>query len=69
MRRKKRYALLKNIANELDERYEFIFQTKDGYTYKVDPKTAANLRSRALLISGSIRKIKEFVDKNSKSKG
>jgi hypothetical protein len=67
MRRKKRYVLLKSVPENLPRDLEFLFQSEAGYVFKMDPKSSDVLRGTALLISGSIRKVKAFGSKSSKS--
>jgi hypothetical protein len=67
LRKKKRYALLKTVPLKLLKKAEFIFQNEQGFVYRVDPKTAESLRAYALVLSGSIRKIKSFDSKSRKS--
>ncbi len=67
MRSKKRYVLLKAVTESLPEDSEFLFQCGEGYVFRVDPKSSESLRETALLISGSMRKIKAFRSKSPKS--
>ncbi len=56
MRQKKRYVRLKEFRS--DEELVFLFQDQDGYVFKTSPRSAQKLRASALLISGSIKKLK-----------
>ncbi len=58
MRQKKRYVLLKSYPAELPENSKFLFQNSSGYIFKTDLKGARVLRKDAVLISGSIWKLK-----------
>lgn len=58
MRQKKRYVLLKEFPSDLQENSKFLFQNSSGYIIKTDLVGAEYFRTRALLISGSIRKLK-----------
>jgi hypothetical protein len=59
VRQKKRYVLLKEYPQDMPENSKFLFQNSLGFVIKTDLKGAENLRSRALLISGSIWKLKD----------
>jgi hypothetical protein len=59
MRQKKRYLLLRSFPSELPPNSKFLFQNSLGYVIKTDLEGAESLRSEALLISGSIWKLKE----------
>ena len=59
MRQKKRYILLKNFPQDLPENSKFLFQNSLGYVVKTDLKGEKILRKDALLISGSIWKLKD----------
>jgi hypothetical protein len=59
MRQKKRYVLLKEIPKKLPEGSKFLFQNSSGYIVKTDLEGAKILRKDALLISGSVWKLKD----------
>ena len=59
MRQKKRYVLLKDYPKELPDNSKFLFQNSSGFVFKTDPKGAIFLRKNAILISGSIWKLKK----------
>jgi len=59
LRAKKRYVLLGKYPSELPENSKFLFQNSSGFVVKTDPKGAKLLRKDALLISGSVWKLKE----------
>jgi len=58
MRPKKRYVLLKDYPKEEPENSKFLFQNSSGFVFKTDLKGAEFFRKDALLISGSIWKLK-----------
>jgi hypothetical protein len=58
MRSKKRYVLVKSFPREMPEDSKFLFQNERGFIIKTDMKGAELLRPNALLISGSIWKLK-----------
>ncbi len=63
MRKKKRYVLLKELKfteGVSNDDMQFLFQNSSGYVLKVSPKVAEKLRPSAILISGSIRKLKLY---------
>ncbi len=66
MKRKKRYVLLKDPSPALAEGGKILFRSKDGYVVKVSIKCAEHLRPRALYITGSIRKLKGFGEREGK---
>jgi hypothetical protein len=68
LRAKKRYVLFERVPEKLPTRCEFIFQSVKGYVYRMSPKAAQGMRRDAILISGSIRKIKSVDAKTSKVK-
>ena len=59
MRDKKRYVLLKDFPADLPPKSKFLFQNTRGFIIKTDIKGAELLKSAAILISGSIWKLKE----------
>jgi hypothetical protein len=59
MRDKKRYVLLKTFPDQLPPNSKFLFQNARGFVVKADLKGAEILRKRAILISGSIWKLKQ----------
>jgi hypothetical protein len=59
VRQKKRYVLFKNYPRDLPENSKFLFQNSSGYVVKTDLKGARLLRPDAILISGSIWKLKD----------
>lgn len=59
MRAKKRYLLLKSFPTELPDGAKFLFQNERGYVIKADLRSTEALRKDAVLISGSIRKLKQ----------
>jgi hypothetical protein len=58
MRQKKRYILLENFPRDLPENSKFLFQNSRGYVVKTDLSGEKILRKDAILISGSIWKLK-----------
>ncbi len=60
MRRKKRYAIFRSVPENLPPDAEFLFQNERGYVFRMDPKTAEQIRKKADLISGSISKVKRY---------
>jgi hypothetical protein len=67
VRRKKRYIILSKLTDDLPKDSEFLFQSEAGYVFRLTPRAAEKLRGNALLISGSMRKIKSFLSKSPKS--
>ena len=59
MRAKKRYVLLKNYPKQMPENSKFLFQNSRGFVVKADLKGAEMLRKDAILISGSVWKLKQ----------
>jgi hypothetical protein len=59
MRQKKRYVLLKEYPRDVPENSKFLFQNSSGYVFKTDLKGAKTLRKYAILISGSVWKVKD----------
>jgi len=59
VRQKKRYVLLKNYPQDLPPKCKFLFQNSLGYVFKTDLEGASSLRPEAILISGSIWKLKD----------
>ena len=59
MRARKRYLLLKSFPQDLPEGAKFLFQNERGFVIKADLKTTEALRKDSVLISGSIRKLKQ----------
>lgn len=59
MRPKKRYILLRDYPKEEPENCKFLFQNSSGYVFKTDLKGAKFFRKDAILISGSIWKLKD----------
>jgi hypothetical protein len=59
MRDKKRYVLLRDFPSELPPKSKFLFQNSRGFIVKTDLRGAQLLKSEAVLISGSIWKLKE----------
>jgi hypothetical protein len=59
MRPKKRYLLLKSLPPDLPVGAKFLFQNERGFVIKADLKTTQTLRNDAVLVSGSIRKLKQ----------
>jgi len=59
MRAKKRYVLLKSFPRELPPNSKFLFQNRRGFIVKTDLRGAELLRKEAVLISGSVWKLKE----------
>ncbi len=59
MRQKKRYILMKSFPQNLPEGSKFLFQNQWGFVFKADLKATESLRKDAVLISGSVRKLKE----------
>lgn len=58
MKPKKRYVLLKSLPRELPVGSRFLFQNELGYVIKADLRSTNILRKEAMLVSGSIRKLK-----------
>lgn len=58
MRQKKRYVLLREYPEEVPNNSKFLFQNSSGYVFKTDLKGAELLRKNAIMISGSIWKVK-----------
>jgi len=58
MRNKKRYLVLSAFPRALPEGAEFLFQDDQGYVFRVSLKATEILRSEAVFISGSIKKLK-----------
>jgi len=58
VRPKKRYVLLNTYPQHLPQNSKFLFQNSRGYVIKTDLNGADLLRKEALLISGSIWKLK-----------
>ncbi len=59
MRKKKRYVLLKTMPEKLPPSAKFLFQLERGYVLKVDLEEVNELKRHSLLISGSIKKLKQ----------
>lgn len=59
MRAKKRYILLKTLPEDLPAGTKFLFQSERGFVVKTTLQGAEQLRKEAVLISGSIRNLKE----------
>jgi hypothetical protein len=59
MRAKKRYVLLKNYPKELPANSKFLFQNRRGFVVKTTIEGAQRLKTQAILVSGSIWKLKE----------
>jgi hypothetical protein len=59
MRAKKRYILLKNYPMELPPNSKFLFQNRRGFVVKTTIEGAQILKKQAILVSGSIWKLKE----------
>ncbi len=59
MRPKKRYVLLRSYPQKPPENSKFLFQNSEGYVFKTDLRGAESLQEEAILISGSIWKLKE----------
>jgi len=59
MRAKKRYLLLRSFPSEMPEGAKFLFQNERGFVIKADLRSTEALRKDAVLISGSIRKLKQ----------
>jgi hypothetical protein len=59
MRAKKRYVLLKNFPKQMPANSKFLFQNSRGFIVKTDLKGADLLRKEAILISGSVWKLKQ----------
>jgi len=59
MTAKKRYVLLKIYPRDLPPNSKFLFQNRRGFVVKTDLPGAKILRNEAVLISGSIWKLKD----------
>jgi hypothetical protein len=59
VRAKKRYVLLRNYPRELPPNSKFLFQNRRGFVVKTDLAGADFMRKEAVLISGSIWKLKD----------
>jgi hypothetical protein len=59
MRAKKRYVLLKNYPQQLPPNSKFLFQNRRGFVVKTTIEGAQLLKKQALLVSGSIWKLKD----------
>jgi hypothetical protein len=58
MKTKKRYLLMKTMPKDLPPGAKFLFQNEFGFVVKADLRTSEILRAEAILISGSIRRLK-----------
>ena len=59
MRAKKRYVLLLSYPKQMPENSKFLFQNSRGFVIKTDLKGAEKLKKDAILISGSVWKLKQ----------
>jgi hypothetical protein len=60
VRQKKRYVLLKEYPKQEPQNSKFLFQNEAGFAFKTDLKGAEFFRKNALLVSGSVWKLKEY---------
>jgi hypothetical protein len=58
MRNKKRYLILSRFPRSIPEGAEFLFQDEQGYVFRASLKATEILRSEAIFISGSMKKLK-----------
>jgi hypothetical protein len=59
LRPKKRYVLLRNFPKDIPENSKFLFQNSRGYVVKTDLNGTKVLKKEALIVSGSIWKLKD----------
>jgi hypothetical protein len=67
-------VLLEDYPQQIPENTKFLFRNSSGYVFKTDLKGADELRQIALIISGSIWKLKNhpkvlYSRRNSKESG
>ena len=58
MREKKRYLVLPSFPKSIPDGAEFLFQDEHGYVFRATLKATEILRSEAIFISGSMKKLK-----------
>ena len=58
MKVKKRYLLMKHMPVELPSDAKYLFQNEFGFVIKAGLESTEILRKDAILVSGSIRKLK-----------
>ena len=59
MRSKKRYLLLSTFPKSIPEDVDFLYQDEHGYVFRASLKATEALRSEAVFISGSMKKLRE----------
>ncbi len=57
-RMKRRYVILRSYPRWVPEETDFLYQDSRGYVFKTTLRGAEELRPIALLISGSMKKLK-----------
>jgi hypothetical protein len=58
MKPRKRYLLFKSYPESLPADVQFLFQDKNGYVFKSSVASAEEMKRQAILVSGSIKKLK-----------
>ena len=60
-RRKKRYVLLDSYPETIPTETDFLYQDSHGFLFKTTLHGAEQLRKQAILVSGSLKKLKKRV--------
>ena len=58
MRNKKRNVVLESFPEKIPAEVEFLYQDKSGFVFRASPRAAESLKSDAVFVSGSMKKIK-----------
>lgn len=68
MKVKKRYLLMKSLPDELPSDAKYLFQNEYGFVIKAGLESTKILRKDAILVSGSIKKLKHPKALNSRTR-